>query len=76
MAPSRAGSRVSAASRAVKTAMMAPMAMLWNKVEGTRNSPPRARMTAMALNTTERVAVEPAWLMASILSRPAALSSR
>ncbi len=74
--PRRAGSRVSAASRAVKTAMIAPTAMLWNRVDGTRKSPPRARMTAMALNSTERVAVEPERPIASILSRPAALSSR
>ena len=58
MAPRRAGSRVSAASRAVNTAMIAPSAMLWNRVEGTRNRPPRARITARALKSTERVAVD------------------
>ena len=75
IAPRRAGSRVSAASRAVKTATMAPRAMLWKRVDGTRNRPPRARMTARALNSTERVAVEADRPIASTLSRPAALSS-
>jgi hypothetical protein len=49
--------------------------MLWKSVDGTRNRPPKARITARALNRTDRVAVEADRPIASTLSRPVALSS-
>ena len=70
-----AGRRVRAAKSETITASTAPSAMLRKKSIGTMNIAIRARTTVMPLNSTARLAVAPAAVIAATVSSPRRRSS-
>ena len=73
---STAGSSVRAAATADSTTRIAPVAREMKIVVGTISMPTSATTTVMPLNSTARLAVEPARSMAASFSRPSRRSSR